>query len=84
MASIRRHPVSGNWQVRYRDPSGRQRTQTFKRQVDAKAFKRDIETDMRRGTYMDPQAGATPLSVYADRWMATRVDLAAGTRDRDR
>jgi integrase len=80
---MRRHPVSGNWNVRYRDPSGKQRSKTFKRQVDAKAFRLDVETDKRRGTYIDPQAGAVPLSVYAERWQATRADRAAATRDRD-
>jgi integrase len=83
MASMRRHPVSGNWNVRYRDPTGKQRSKTFKRQVDAKAFMLDVETDKRRGTYIDPQAGETPFGVYAQRWQAARVDKAPATRNRD-
>jgi integrase len=83
MASIRRHPVSDRWNVRYRDPSGKQRSKTFKRQVDAKAFMLDIETDKRRGTYVDPQAGETPFGIYAQRWQAARVDKAPATRNRD-
>ena len=84
MASIRKHPVSGTWQVRYRTPDGVQATKTFKRKIDASAFAEDIETDKRRGTYIDQQAGATTFSDYADRWLATRIDKAQSTRDRDR
>ena len=84
MASIRRHPVSGNWQVRYRDPTGTPRTKTFKRQVDARAFADDVETDKRRGTYIDPNAGTVTFAEYAHRWLATRAHLAPATLDRDR
>jgi integrase len=83
MASIRRHPVSGFWNVRYRDPDGRQRSKTFKRQVDAKAFMLDVETDKRRGTYIDHRAGGTLVAEYAARWESSRVDKAAATRGRD-
>ncbi len=83
MASIRRHPVSDRWNVRYRDPTGKQRSKTFKRQVDAKAFMLDVETDKRRGTYIDPQVGDTTFGVYAERWQTARVDKAPATRDRD-
>jgi integrase len=83
MASIRRHPVSDNWNVRYRDPSGKQRSKTFKRQVDARAFASDVDADMRRGTYIDPQAGEVTFGRYADRWIATRTDKARTTQDRD-
>ena len=38
MAHIRRHPVSGRWQVRYRDPDSRERSRTFTRKVDADRF----------------------------------------------
>ena len=39
MAHIRRHPVDGSkWQVRYIDPTGRERSKTFRRKVDAEKF----------------------------------------------
>jgi integrase len=84
VASIRRHPVSGNWQVRYRDPTGKPRTKTLKRQFDARAFASDVETDKRRGTYIDPNAGTTTFAEYSARWLATRASLAPATLDRDR
>ena len=38
MAHVRRHPKSGRWQVRYRDPTGRERSKTFERKTDADRF----------------------------------------------
>ena len=83
MASIRRHPNDRSWQVRYRDPAGTQRTKAFTRQVDAKAFAADVESDKRRGSYIDPQAGNVTFAEYAKRWQQTRRDKAQATRDRD-
>ena len=83
MASIRRHPNDRSWQVRYRDPAGTQQTKAFTRQVDAKAFAADVESDKRRGSYIDPQAGNVTFAEYAKRWQQTRRDKAQATRDRD-
>jgi len=55
MASIRDH--HGKWQARYYDPSGRQRTKSFARKTDAKAFLAAVETDKRRGDWNDPRLG---------------------------
>ena len=84
MASIRRHPVNNKWQVRYRDPDGKQRTRNFDRKVDANAFAEDVEADKRRGQYVDPHAGKITFDVYADRWIATRADKATQTINRDK
>ena len=43
MAHVRRHPRSGRWQVRYRDPGGRERSRTFTRKVDADRFAASTE-----------------------------------------
>ncbi len=49
MASIRQW--HNGYQVRWRDPAGRQRTKTFKRKTDAKQFSNRVEVEMQRGTY---------------------------------
>ena len=49
MAHVRRHPKSGRWQVRYRDPSGRERSRTFSRKVDADRFAATVVADVVRG-----------------------------------
>lgn len=83
MASLRRHPKSGRWQVRYRAPDGRQHAKTFVRKVDAQRFANTVEADLARGEYVDPATGKTTFGEYADRWQATRGDLARSSRDRD-
>ena len=57
MAHIRRHPVSGRWQVRYRDPDSRERSRTFTRRVDADRFAATVTADVVRGEYIDPRQG---------------------------
>lgn len=84
MATIRRHPKSGRWQVRYRDPSGRQRAKNFDRKVDADRFAATVSADVYRGDYVDPQLGRTTVGEFAARWTSTRQHLAQATRDHDR
>ena len=83
MASIRRHPKSGRWQVRYRDPAGEQRSRNFGRKVDAERFAATTEADKVRGEWIDPSRGKTTVAELAERWEATRRDRARSTRDRD-
>ena len=57
MAHLRRHPKSNRWQVRYRDPSGKERSKTFRRKVDGDAFAVTIEADKVRGKWLNPDHG---------------------------
>lgn len=59
------------WRVRYRDPQGTDRSQSFVRKVDARAFANSVETDMRRGQYLDPEAGKVRFAEFAGRWAAS-------------
>ena len=83
MASIRRHPKSGRWQVRYRDPDGRQRSRTFARKVDARKYVSTVAADVLRGEFVDPVAGRTTCHRFEyspkGEWVAT-LDRAAATR----
>jgi hypothetical protein len=69
------HPASTRrpkpWRVRYRDPQGADRSQSFVRKVDARAFANSVETDMRRGQYLDPEAGKVRFAEFAGRWAAS-------------
>jgi hypothetical protein len=84
--SIRQLP-SGRYQARYPGPDGRLRTapQTFETKTDAAQFLSGAETDMLRGQWNDPRAGAASLRAYADAWLADRRvegrPLAPRTRD---
>jgi integrase len=80
MASIRRHPARpDNWQVRYYDPGGRQRTRNFSKKSDADKFTKLIEADKLRGVYIDPGLGRVTLAEWADLWLTTRTHLKPKT-----
>lgn len=78
MASIRRRPTS--YQVVYRDPTRRQRVETFFTHADAKRRKAEIETDLHRGVWADPDAGKAKFEevwfAYLD---AKQVELRPST-----
>ncbi len=48
---------SGHYRARYRDPLGRQRSETFTRKADAERYLREMQVDIERGRWIDP-AGA--------------------------
>ncbi len=84
MAHIRRHPVNGKWQVRYRDPAGRERSKNLDRKVDADRYLATVTADIIRAEYVDPREGRTAVEEFAKRWTATRRHLSQATRDHDR
>lgn len=83
MAHIRKHPVTGKPQVRWRDPSGRERSKTFIRSTDARAFAAEIEHEISRGTLFDRSLSKTPFSVAAAAWLEGRVALRRSSWVRD-
>jgi integrase len=68
-----RHGVGLRWLVRWREPDGRARKQSFAKKVDADAHSATIEADKLRGTYIDVRAGKEPFGAYALRWLATQT-----------
>jgi integrase len=52
---------------------------TFK--ADALACLATIESDLRRGVWIDPRAGKMTLRVYAEVWLDQRNDLAFRTKE---
>jgi hypothetical protein len=84
MGSIRRAPRTGRWEARYRDPYGAQRTATFDRKGDAQAFLAAIETDMHRGTWVDPALGKLRFSDFVvETFLPTRAGLELTSQARD-
>ncbi|MBW9215735.1 site-specific integrase [Mumia sp. zg.B53] len=81
--SIRR-TGSGRFQVRYTDPtSGKRRNapQTFETRAEAQDWLAGNRTDIVRGAWRSPEAGAELLGDYLAAWLASRVDLAPRTVD---
>jgi hypothetical protein len=70
MAHIRKKGL-GQWQVRYRDPSGKERARTFRPRFDAEKFLVTIEADRPRGTWADLRLGKMTLSKWLPTWQAS-------------
>ena len=79
MASIRT-TTSGGFQVRYRDPNGRQRARNFTRKTDATRFAAAVETDKVRGDWTDPRLGKVTFGEWADEWLGQLSHLKPKTR----
>jgi len=79
MAHIRKS-AARRWQVRYRDPSGRERARNFRGKSDAEKFLVTIEADKLRGTWTDPRLGRITVAEWVPTWEASRVHLRPSTR----
>ena len=81
MASVREWHAG--WQVRWRDPNGKQRTKSFKRKAEAKQFANRVEVEMERGAYVDPQLGKALFGDWAEEWLQSKINLRASSWARD-
>jgi integrase len=80
MASLERRERQGSdgkpvvrWIVRWRDPTGRQRSHSFRRRVDAERHRSTVAADLVRGQYVDPDAGKETFASYATRWLSVQT-----------
>ena len=66
---------SGRYQARYPGPDGidRPAPQTFATKKDADVWLTLKEAEIRRGDWMDPDAGKMAFGVYAARWISDQV-----------
>jgi integrase len=78
--SVRKLP-SGQWQARYQDLSGRPHTapRTFPTEAQADQYLAAVETDLARGNWMDPRAGAMTFRELAQRWASGVTGLRTNT-----
>ena len=74
---------SGRWQARYPDGAGRLITapQTFATKGDAGRFLDRVRTELEKGTWIDPRAGARKFDDYTRRWLEERPGLRPRTRE---
>jgi integrase len=79
MGYIDRRP-SGRWRARYRDPEGRERSQTFDRKGDADRFLQRNGADLQRGEWIDPALRRVLFAEWADQWWQTTARLRPSTR----
>ena len=74
-----RQRISGRWQATYRHEGQLHNVGTFDRKADALAALAEIETNIRRGKWIDPSLGDRLLADYAREWLEHRPDLAVRT-----
>ncbi|MET9522911.1 tyrosine-type recombinase/integrase [Streptomyces coeruleorubidus] len=79
--AIRRLP-SGRYQARYPGPDGVMRPApfTFETTADADDWLAERQTEIRRGDWRDPDAGAVGFRAYSEKWVEER-ELAPLTQD---
>ncbi|GGV07355.1 hypothetical protein GCM10010495_19600 [Kitasatospora herbaricolor] len=68
-----RHGTGMRYRARYIGPDGTEKSQSFpdrqKRQADQ--WLAQIEADMSRGQYIDPNAGRATVKQFAEKWLAS-------------
>jgi integrase len=71
--AVRKLP-SGRYQARYRGPDGLMRPapRTFRTKREADDWLAEKQSEMRRGEWMDPDAGKIPFGEYALVWIKQR------------
>jgi integrase len=73
MVPTAEHGKGKRWSARWRDASGRQRSENFDRKTDADARVNSVATDLRRGRYVDPQLGRQSFAAAAQQWADNAV-----------
>lgn len=68
------------WRARYRDPTGRERSRTFDRRIDAERFLASATSSIHRGDWIDPEHGQTTIGAWAPEWLASKRRLKPKTR----
>ncbi len=73
------HMHGDRWQVRWRDPAGKQRSRNFAKKegknpdLHAEAFDAQINAGLDAGTYTDPELAKGTFGPYAEQWRKTRT-----------
>ena len=72
---------SGRYRARYRDPLGRQRSETFTRKADAERFLREMQVDIERGRWIDPAGADLALASWAEEFLSLARRLSPSTQE---
>lgn len=74
---------SVRYRVRYRDPSGRQRSKSFERRADAENYDAQLRVDLRRSEWVDPKKGKLRYRKWVTKWRQITPELAPSTEARN-
>lgn len=59
------------YEVRLRDPTGREYSKTFRTRKDAERYDATERADRARGRWLDPRTGAVTFAAWAGEWLAS-------------
>lgn len=71
----------GRYRARYRDPLGRQRSETFTRTADAERYLREMQVDIERGRWIDPAGADVALASWAEEILSLARRLSPSTQE---
>jgi len=65
------HGKGMRYKVRYLDPDGNEKSRSYpdRCRKQAEDFLRDVESDLRQGSYINPDAGRITFKSYAEKWL---------------
>ena len=69
------------YDVRLRDPMGRNYKRTFRTKKEAEYFAAKERVEQGQGTWVDPREGRVLLAEYATAWLRSRTSLRTRTRE---
>lgn len=68
-----RYEVGLRYRVRYETADGAERSKSFEKKKDADSFRDRVAADLRRGTYLDTEAGKVSLRKFAQGWLDSQT-----------
>ena len=71
------------YEVRLRDPSGREYSRTFRTKREAEAFEDTQRADRARGAWLDPRTGEMAFGAWAKEWLASDPGKSPSALARD-
>ncbi|WP_186404548.1 site-specific integrase [[Actinomadura] parvosata] len=68
-----RYGKGSRWRLRYDGPDGREKNESFAKKTAAERRKIEVEADLQRGTYIDPDAGRITFRKQAEEVLENRT-----------
>lgn len=78
-----RYGKGARWRLRYVGPDGRERNESFGKKSAADRRKVQVEADLQRGTWINPDAGKVTFQAFAEEVITNRT-LSPSTREKMR
>ncbi|MCU1590072.1 MAG: integrase family protein [Frankiales bacterium] len=66
-------PLTGRWQVRYRDVDNKQRGASFATKDEAKQYRAKVESQLYDGDWVDPAFGEATVGAWLKLWSESRI-----------